>query len=51
MNDNGLIGLVCCFGPLVSHAFVFWAAKGFPGWPWKLARRTTPQYYHDEEDY
>lgn len=46
------IGALCCVIPLLWSAFVFWAGKGFPGWPWRVsvARRNFKNYYEDEGD-
>jgi hypothetical protein len=52
--DNGAITGICCFLPTIWTAFVFWAGKGFPGWPWKVqvsrrGRGAMARYYHDDE--
>jgi hypothetical protein len=52
MNESGLT-VFCCVVPLLWTGLVFWAGKGFPGWPWKVSvarRGATANYYQDEEE-
>lgn len=51
-DGNFAVGLICCVGPLVWTAMVFWAGKGFPGWPWKVSvsKRTFKNYYENEDE-
>jgi len=46
---NSFLTGLCCLSPALLVGFGFWAGRGFPGWPWKIAKRArAAQYYKDE---
>jgi hypothetical protein len=51
--ENTTVTGICCILPAIWTALVFWAGKGFPGWPWKVQvkrRGAAEKYYQDDDD-